>query len=108
MHKCSPYNNPNCDSCRLTEDNPHLFTKCTRIQNTWNHYQPCLTKLTGKTNKPQEHLITINIRHKSNNTRKLILTIIQIILYETWQSRNNNKYDNITLTTKTIIREMNK
>ena len=27
MHKCSKENNPNCDYCRLPEDNLHLFTK---------------------------------------------------------------------------------
>ena len=57
MHKCSNDNNPNCDHCRLTEDNLHLFTKCSRILKIWTHYQPKLTKLIGKTYTPQQHLL---------------------------------------------------
>ena len=36
----------------LTEDNLHLFTKCSRIQKIWTHYQTILTKLIGKTYTP--------------------------------------------------------
>ena len=38
MHKCSKENNPNCDYCGLPEDNLHLFTKCSRIQQIWTQY----------------------------------------------------------------------
>ena len=54
---------------------------CTRIKKMWTHYQIILTKLTGKRYSPNKY------------TRKLTVTIIQIILFEIWQSRNNNKYD---------------
>ena len=109
IHKCSKENNPNCEHCGLKEDNLQLFTKCTRIQKIWEHFQPYLTKLTGKTYTPQQHLRTGNIKKISSNTRKLILTITpQIILYEIWQSRNNIKCNKIILTTKTIINKINK
>ena len=47
------------EHCGLTEDTIHLFIKCLRIQNVWTHYESILTKLTGETNTPQEHLLTI-------------------------------------------------
>ena len=75
MHKCLKDNNPNCDYCRLTEDNLHLFIKCTRIQKIWTHYQAILTKLTGKTYKPQQHLLSLNVSNTYKYTRKLTLTI---------------------------------
>ena len=108
MHKCSKKNNPNCDYCGLPEDNLHLFTKCSRIQKIWTQYQPMLTKLIGKTYTPTQHLLTLNVKNVNKETKKLTLTIIQIILYEIWQTRNNLKYDNITLTTKTITNKINK
>ena len=50
---------------------------------------------TNKTNRKNLYLATtltlLNLKNKS--TRKLTITIIQIILFEIWQSRNNNKYD---------------
>lgn len=55
-----------------------------------------LTRLTGKTYTPQQHLLTQNIKNTNNTTRKLTLTITQIKLYEVWQSRNNIKYEEIT------------
>ena len=108
IHKCSNNNNPNCDHCGLKEDNLHLFTKCTRIQKIWKHCQPYLTKLTGKTHTPQQHLPTLNVKGTSKYIKKLTLTITQIIFYEIWQSRNNIKYDKITLNTKTITNKINK
>ena len=38
---------------------------------------------------------------------KLALTIIQIILFEIWQSRNNNKYDKNPIPQSTIINKIN-
>ena len=108
MHKYSKENNPNCDYCRLLEDNLHLFTKCSRIQQIWTQYQPVLTKLIGKTYTPTQHLLTLNVENVNKETKKLTLTIIQIILYEIWETRNNLKYDDITLTAKTIINKINK
>ena len=107
MHKCSNDNNSNCDHCRLTEDNLHLFTKCSRIEKIWTHYQPILTKLIGKTYILQQHLLTLNVKNINKDTRNLTLTMIQIILFEIWQSRNNNKYDKNLLPQYTIISEIN-
>ena len=86
MHKCSIENNPNCDYCGLTEDNLHLFTHKTNRENL---------------HTPTTH--TINVINANKETKKLTLTITQIILYEIWETRNNLKYDNITLPAKTII-----
>ena len=37
IHKYSNENKPNCDYCRIKEDNLHLLTKCARIQKIWEH-----------------------------------------------------------------------
>ena len=60
-----------------------------------------------RTYAPQ-HLLTLNVNKVNKETKKLTLTIIQIILYEIWETRNNLKYENITLTAKTIISKINK
>ena len=36
----------------------------------WKHYESYLNKLTEKTHKPQEHLLTLNVKNKNNNTKK--------------------------------------
>ena len=107
MHKCTNDINPNCDYCHRIENNIHFFTKCPRIDKIWTYYQPILTKLTKKNqHKPEQHLLMISVTNQNKPTTKLILTIIQIILYEIWITRNNYKYDKIQIsqdTTKTKI-----
>ena len=91
-----------------TEDNTHLFTKCTRIKRLSTHYyEPILTKLAEKTNTPQEHLSMLNVKNSPKHTTKLTLTIIQIILHKIWESRNNKKYDK-KITTTTCNNNQNK
>ena len=79
------------------------FTKCQRI---WTHYQPILTKLAGKNYNPQEHLLTLSVSNVNNHTIKLTLTIIQIIIHEIWESRNNN-YDKTLIPQHAIITKIN-
>ena len=66
-----------------------------------------MRKLTSLTTRiptyPTLPIPTPNTKSKNNNHRKLTLTITQIIVYEIWQSRNNMKYDSITLPPKTTI-----
>ena len=107
MYKCSNDNITNCDHCGLTEDNLHLFTICSKIQNILTHYQTILTKLIGKTYIPQQHLLILNIKNANKHIRKLTLTIIQLILLEIWQSRNNNKCDQNLLPQHTLIKKIN-
>ena len=90
MHKCTHDVKPNCDYCRQIENNLHLFITCPRI---WTDYQPILTKLTNTQNKPEEHILTLSTANQNKPTIKLLLTIIQIILYKIWTARNNYKYD---------------
>ena len=107
MYKWSNHNNSNWDHCGITADNLHLFTKCSRIQKIWTHFHKILTKLIGKTYTLQQHLLTLNLKNKNKPTSKLTLTIIQIILFEIWQSRNNNKYDKNLIPQHTIINKIN-
>ena len=103
-HKCSSVNKPSCDHCGITEDNLHLFEKCSRIPKIWTPCQTILTKLIRKTYSPQRHLITLNVTNTNKLIRKLTLTIIQIILFEIWQSRNDNRYDkNLPQHIQTIV-----
>ena len=45
----------------------------------------------------------LRVKKFPEHTTKLTLTIIQIILYEIWESRKNNKYDKKLLLLHTII-----
>ena len=105
MHKCSRDYKPNCEYCRLTEDNLHLFIHCTRIKKIWKHYQRILKKLTGQHYSPQQYLFTLNVPNTNKYITKVTITIIQIILFEIWKSRNNNKYDK-KLLPQTIINKI--
>ena len=80
------------------------FTKCQRI---WTLYQPILTKLAGKNYNPQEHLLTLSVSNVNKHTIKLTLTIIQIIIHEIWESRNNNNYDKTLIPQHAIITKIN-
>ena len=82
MNKCSKEINPNCDYCGLTEDNLHLFIQCKRITKIWTHYQTTFTKLTGTRHTLQQHLLTLNVSHTNKNNTKLIITIIQVMLFK--------------------------
>ena len=103
MHKCSRGINLEGDYCRQTEDNIHLFKQCPRIKNTWAYYQLKLTKFTGKNHNREHHLLTLSVNKLNKHTTKLTLTIIQIIIYEIWESRNSNKYDKTLILQHTII-----
>ena len=93
MHKCAHDVKPKCDYCKQIENNIHLFATCPRINQIWANYQPTLTKLTNTQNKPEQHILTLSSANQNKSTTKLLLTIIQIILYEIWTTRNNYKYD---------------
>ena len=108
MHKWARDINPKCDYCRQTEDNIHLFIQCPRIKNIWTHYQSTLAKLTGKNHNTEQHLLTLSVNKLNKDTTKLTLTIIQIMIYEIYESRNNNnKYDKILIPGRTIITKIN-
>ena len=107
MHKCTSDTNPNCNYCNQIENNIHLFTKCPRINKVWTHYKPILTKLTTKQYQPQQHLLTISVKNQHTHITKLMLTITQIIIYEIWITRNNNKYDRIIIPQDKIKTKIN-
>ena len=82
MHQCTQGINLKCNYCQNIENNLHLFTECRRIDKIWAYYQTHLAKLTGQKNSPQQHLLTVGANKHNKHTPKLILTIVQIILYE--------------------------
>ena len=93
MHKCTHDVKPNCDYCRQVENNMHLFVTCPRMNQIWTDYQAILTKLINIQNKSEEQILTLSTANQNKSTTKLLLTIIQIILYKLWTRRNNYKYD---------------
>ena len=107
MHKFTQDLNPKCNYCQNLEYNLHLFTEWQRIDKIWAYYRTHLTKLTGKKNSPKQHLLTVSANKHNKNITKLILTIVQIILYEIWTWRNNHKYDKTLISQDTIINKRN-
>ena len=77
------------------------------MRKIWTYLQPYYRQLTKRNHTPQQHLLTLtsNNKLKSNKlkTKKLILTLTNIIIYEIWILRNNLRYDKIQLTQDTII-----
>ena len=65
-----------------------------------------MTKLTGKNYSSEQHLLTISVNKLNKKTKKLTLTIIQII-YEIWVTRNNIKYDKTLIPENKIITKIN-
>ena len=107
MHKCTHDIKPNCHYCNRTEDNIHLFTTCPRIDKIWANYQPTLTKLTNKHSKLEQHILTLSTANQNKITTKLLLTIVQITLYEIWRTRNNYKYDKTQISQDIIKTKIN-
>lgn len=95
------------DYCNRTEDNIHLFTTCPRIDKIWANYQPILTKLTNNHSKLEQHILTLSAANQNKTTTNLLLTIIQIILYEIWTTRNNYKYDKTQISQDIIKTKIN-
>ena len=55
----------------------------------------------------QQHLFTINTSNTNKNITKLRITVIQIIIFEIWQSRNNYKFEHKLLPQQTTINKIN-
>ena len=107
MNKCSKETDPKCNYCKQNEENIHLFIQCIRIKNIWKYYQTILQKLTGRNYNPEQYLLTLSVDKLNKNTTKLTLTIIQIIIFEIWTTRNNNKHDTTIIPQNNIITEIN-
>ena len=107
MHKCSIKSNPSCVHCGFTEDNIHLFTKFTRISKIWKHCQPLLTKLLWKAHNTIQQLLTLSIKKQKQIYCKINTNNNTSSSTEIWQSRNNNKYDKISLPQYAIINKIN-
>ena len=73
------------------------------MRKIWTYLQPYCRQLTKRNHTPQQHLLTLTSNNINSKTKKLILTLTNIIIYEIWISRNNLKYDKIQLTQDTII-----
>ena len=54
-----------------------------------------------------KYLFTLTDPNTNKYITKLTIAKAQIILYEIWQSRNNNKYDKKLLPQQTLINKIN-
>ena len=77
------------------------------MQNIWKHYQLILDKLSKSPGTTEQGILTLSINNVNIKIKKLILTLMQLIIYEIWESRNNYKYEKMNLTQKTIIYKIN-
>ena len=75
------------------------------LQNTTN--LDTIPTNTHKTNRKNLYLLTLNLKNTNKDTSRLALIIIQITLFEIWQTRNNNKYDKNLLPQHSIISKLN-
>ena len=55
-----------------------------------------------------QHILTISSNYSNSKTKKLIITLIQSIIYQIWHSRNKIKYDKIALFHTKMINKINK
>ena len=92
--------NTTCKFCRTKgksqqESMIHVFAKCTFACSVWTHYKAIYHKLQIIPFVYEETILTINHRTTHTPTKKLLLTITSLILYELWHARNEFKYENI-------------
>ena len=66
-----------------------------------------LNKTNRKDLHPPQHLLTLYVKNTNEHTSKLTLKIIQMLLFEIWQSINKTKYDKIHLPQNAIINKLN-
>ena len=71
------------------------------MQPIWKHFQPTYQKLTKKQHTPAQHILMLSSNNTNSKSKKLILMLTQIIIYEIWQSRNNLKYEANTIDNNT-------
>ena len=57
--------------------------------------------------KLEQHILTLSTANQNKTTTKLLLTIIQIILYEIWTTRNNYKCDKTQISREIIKTKIN-
>ena len=81
-----------CSTCtKVDERTLHVFAQCKHACNVWNTYKAIYTTLLP--NKPyiyEHNALTINLQHNiPKHTRKLLLTLTEIIVNELWASRDN-------------------
>merc|ERR1712141_416979 len=82
---------------KLPENTLHLFSRCKHACNVWQYYKPIYSKLLP--NIPfiyEQAALTINLRKTVNSkTRKLTLTLTELIVKELWTTRNNWLHNDI-------------
>ena len=110
MHNCLPtkvrlkrnhHNRGNysekCKYCKKTENTLHIFARCRIAMKIWDTYRKTYeTLLPGKRFIFEETAITLNLidTNISQHTRKLALTLTNIIIHELWTSRNRFEKEN--------------
>ena len=82
-----------CRYCKKTEDTLHVFARCKIAAKIWKTYQNIYEKLLPNTKFIyEEAAIALNLIDRGINpdTRKLTLTLTNIIIHELWTSRKQH------------------
>ena len=108
-HKRGNYSEK-CKYCKKTENTLHVFARCKIASKIWKTYQPIYEKLLP--NVPfcyEEAAISLNLIDTkiTPNTRKLTLTLTNIIIHELWTSRNKFEKDNILPNIERSVKTIN-
>ena len=108
-HKRGNYSEK-CKYCKKTENTLHIFARCKIAMKIWETYQKVYEKLLpGKRFIYEEAAITLNLvdTNINQNTRKLTLTLTNIIIHELWTSRNKFEKDNILPNIERSVKTIN-
>ena len=108
-HKRGNYSEK-CKYCKKTENTLHVFARCKIAAKIWKPYQPIYENLL-----PNilffygEAAISLNLIDTkiTHNTRKLTLTLTNIIIHELWTSRNKFEKDSILPNIERIVKTIN-
>ena len=102
-----------CKYCKKNEDTLHIFARCYIATKIWKTFQNTYQKLLPDIRfLYEEAVLTLNLLQTtlSSKTKKLTLTLTNIILFELWTSRNKFEKDcvlpNIERSVKTINSRM--
>ena len=99
-----------CKYCKKTENTLHVFARCKIASEIWKTYQPIYETLLPNIHFfYEEAAISLNLIDTkiSPNTRKLTLTLTNIIIHELWTSRNKFEKDNILPSIERSVKTIN-
>ena len=99
-----------CKYCKKTKDTLHVFARCRIAGKIWKTYKKIYETLIPNTPFIYEEVaMTLNLVDTkiAPNTRKLTLTLTNLIIHELWTSRNKFEKDNILPNIERSVKTIN-